>query len=68
MAEQAQKLVQSSIKNFVNEVDAKYLRNMERVMYECAAKCCANNTGTIDEVHECVEKCQVTVNTSRSIV
>lgn len=59
MAEEAQKKVQSSIKAFVNDIDVASLRKMEKQMHECAARCCSNETGPIDEIHGCVEKCQV---------
>ena len=59
MAEQAQSKVQNAIKSFVNDVDIQLLRKMEKKMHECAALCCSNEKGSIDEVHSCVEKCQV---------
>lgn len=58
MAEEAQQKVQSSIKSFVNSIDKDHLRDMERKMHECAAKCCGNKEATIDDVHACVERCQ----------
>ena len=50
--------MQSSIKQFVNDVDKQHLRGMERAMHQCAAECTGNTTASIDEVHGCVERCQ----------
>ncbi len=57
MAEEAQAKVQTSVKNFVNEVDRNHLRKMEKEMHECAARCCSNNVASMNEVQACVEKC-----------
>ena len=59
MAEQAQERVQTGIKNFVNDVDKSHLRPMEKKMHLCAADCCSDPKASIDEVHRCVERCQV---------
>jgi len=58
MAENAQERVQTSIKNFVNDVDKAHLRPMEKSMHLCAADCCADANASIDDVHRCVERCQ----------
>ena len=54
---QAQSRVQTSIRDFVNEIDKGYLRNMERQMHLCAAECSSNEIATINEVMQCREKC-----------
>ena len=59
MAEKAQERVQTAIKDFVNNVDKAHLRPMERTMHLCAADCCGDPKASIDEVHRCVERCQV---------
>ena len=59
MAEEAQERVQTGIKNFVNDVDKSHLRPMEKKMHLCAADCCSDPKASIDEVHRCVERCQV---------
>jgi hypothetical protein len=28
-------------------------------MHLCAADCCVDNTATVEDVHRCIEKCQV---------
>jgi len=58
MAEAAQSRVQSAMKEFINEIDRSRLRNLERDMHLCAAKCCDDPGANIDDVHRCVERCQ----------
>merc|ERR1719233_1768077 len=58
MAEAAQSRVQMAMKEFINNIDRSNLRGLQRGMHLCAADCCANFTGTMDEVHRCVERCQ----------
>eukprot|EP00095_Tigriopus_kingsejongensis_P001312 snap_masked-scaffold1226_size54525-processed-gene-0.6 protein:Tk01312 transcript:snap_masked-scaffold1226_size54525-processed-gene-0.6-mRNA-1 annotation:"FAM136A" len=58
MAQAAQTRVETEIKGFVNGVDQRHLRGMEKRMHECAAQCCGQTQIAMDEVHGCVEKCQ----------
>ena len=55
MAEDAQSRVQRAVKDFVNAIDRSHLRKMERGMHECAANCCSNESGTMEEVRDQIE-------------
>ena len=58
MAYEAQSRVQNAIRDFVNEVDKKHLRGLEKDMHLCAADCCSNQAASITEVLECKERCE----------
>lgn len=48
------------MRDFVNNVDKAHLRDMERKMHLCAADCCGNKEGSIQDVLACKEKCETT--------
>jgi hypothetical protein len=68
MAQAAQDRVQTAIRGFVNNVDRTALRGMERQMHLCAADCCSQKDANIDEVHECVERCQASTMNAQKLV
>ncbi len=47
------------LQDFINAIDQSKLRGLERSMHLCAAECCVDNTATVEDVHRCIEKCQV---------
>ncbi len=50
MSEASRVKVQTSVQNFVDEVDRNHLRKLQKTMHECAATCCANNVSSMNEV------------------
>ena len=46
-------------KDFINTIDRSKLRGIERQMHLCAAECCSDGTAQVEDVHRCIEKCQV---------
>ena len=54
-------------KDFINEIDRTKLRGLERSMHLCAAECCTDSIATVEDVHRCVEKCQVNNSVCSSI-
>jgi len=68
MAEAAQSRVQNAIKDFIKTIDRSKLRGYERSMHLCAAECCEDSTATVEDVHRCVEKCQVPTQRAQQYV
>ncbi|XP_073992035.1 protein FAM136A-like [Rhodnius prolixus] len=57
MVEQQSRRVEDAMKKIVNEIDTEYLRKMQANMHRCAARCCDNNTDSMEQVHQCVQNC-----------
>ncbi|PAV75453.1 hypothetical protein WR25_23849, partial [Diploscapter pachys] len=55
--EQTQMKVKMAVDEMMDEIDKKYLREMQRSMFACSAKCCEDKKTTRDAVESCVERC-----------
>jgi len=67
-AMEAQKRVQDEMGSVINEIDKSHLRRIQRQMHECAAKCCASETASLEDTHSCIERCSGTVHKAQNYV
>lgn len=37
-------------------------------MHECSAKCCANETASLEDTHSCIERCSTNVHSAQNYV
>ncbi|XP_008324594.1 protein FAM136A [Cynoglossus semilaevis] len=56
--EASQERMQKMIEDMVNSLDKDYIRNMQRDMFRCSAKCFDRPTDSTGQIRECVERCQ----------
>lgn len=52
----------------VEQLDRSYLRKMQGEMHQCAAKCCENDSHSMQKVHSCVENCGTPLNRAQEYV
>uniref|UniRef100_A0A0K8TK07 Protein FAM136A n=1 Tax=Lygus hesperus TaxID=30085 RepID=A0A0K8TK07_LYGHE len=68
MAEAQARKAEDAMKKLINEVDLQYLRKIQANMHRCAARCCDSTTDSMEQVHNCVQKCSVTLKEAEAIV
>ncbi|EFO92684.1 hypothetical protein CRE_16337 [Caenorhabditis remanei] len=49
--------VKQAVDEMIDDLDKNYLRDMQKSMFLCSAKCCDNKKTTRDAVENCVESC-----------
>jgi hypothetical protein len=57
MAEEVQKRVTDAVNDFMEDVDKRYIRNMQKFMYNCYGSCCSDRRSSRAQVNECIEDC-----------
>ncbi|CAI5446213.1 unnamed protein product [Caenorhabditis angaria] len=55
--EATQMKVKMAVDEMINDLDKNYLRDMQKNMFLCSARCCENKNSTRDAVEGCVDKC-----------
>nr|CAD7264870.1 unnamed protein product [Timema shepardi]CAD7440260.1 unnamed protein product [Timema bartmani] len=68
MVEEQKERVETAMQKLVNDVDKIYLRKLQGDMHRCAAKCCDNNDLTVEKVHQCVERCSISLHQAQNFV
>ncbi|CAD7077472.1 unnamed protein product [Hermetia illucens] len=68
MIEQQRQRVEQEMTKLVDEMDKTYLRKMQVEMHKCAAKCCEDQTSSIDSVQRCVDRCAAPLTSAQKYV
>ncbi|CAD6198545.1 unnamed protein product [Caenorhabditis auriculariae] len=55
--EATQTKVKTAVDGMIDDIDRKYLRDMQKSMFLCSAKCCDNKSSNREIVENCVERC-----------
>lgn len=55
--EATQAKVKTAVDTMIDEIDRNHLREMQKQMFLCSAKCCDHKTTSREIVESCVEKC-----------
>uniref|UniRef100_W6NV13 Uncharacterized protein n=1 Tax=Haemonchus contortus TaxID=6289 RepID=W6NV13_HAECO len=55
--EATQARVRAAVDGMIDDLDRTHLRNMQKEMFLCSARCCDHKDSTRDIVESCVEKC-----------
>ncbi|CAO4372011.1 Protein CBG00591 [Caenorhabditis briggsae] len=55
--ENTQMKVKLAVDEMIDDLDKNYLRDMQKAMFQCSARCCDNKKVTRESVENCVEKC-----------
>ncbi|XP_014260743.1 protein FAM136A-like [Cimex lectularius] len=66
--EEQSRKVDEAFKNVINQIDKEYLRPIQVNMHYCAAKCCENQTGSLEDVQNCIQRCSNFLTQAESIV
>ncbi|XP_070621926.1 protein FAM136A [Erythrolamprus reginae] len=57
MAEAQQLRVQEAIDGMVQGLEREHIRKMQGLMFRCSATCCENPRASMQQVHQCIERC-----------
>ncbi|XP_063700684.1 protein FAM136A [Culicoides brevitarsis] len=68
MVEEQSRRIEHEITKIVDDLDKSFLRKMQVEMHLCAAKCCENQTASLDSVQSCVERCSLPLTRSQNYV
>ncbi|CAJ0946613.1 unnamed protein product, partial [Mesorhabditis belari] len=55
--EETQQKVKRAVDSMMDEIDKKHLREMQKRMFECSAKCCSNQHSSREVIENCVDTC-----------
>lgn len=57
--EKTQQRIKAAVNSIIDELDKKYLRDMQRVMFNCSSRCCEDKVDSRDAVERCVDLCNL---------
>lgn len=55
--EETQSRVKQEVDKLIDELDKHYLRDIQKRMFNCSAKCCDDKRSSRRTIEECVERC-----------
>lgn len=55
--EKIQERIKLAVNDLIDELDKNYLRDMQRVMFDCSSHCCKEKTDTRQNIERCINKC-----------
>uniref|UniRef100_A0AC35UA98 Protein FAM136A n=1 Tax=Rhabditophanes sp. KR3021 TaxID=114890 RepID=A0AC35UA98_9BILA len=59
--EEEQKKMTQAVDNFVEELDRKYIRQIQKKMFDCSSKCVDNQGASRNSVEDCITTCNSTM-------
>ncbi|XP_073478103.1 protein FAM136A [Aquarana catesbeiana] len=68
MAEEAQTRLQNGVDGMVKNLERENIRKMQGKMFRCSAKCCDNEAASMQNVHNCIERCHMPLAQAQSLV
>ncbi|XP_049687216.1 protein FAM136A [Accipiter gentilis] len=68
MAEAAQTRVQAAVESAVRGLERERIRGMQGAMFRCSARCCEDDTASMQEVQRCIERCHAPLAQAQAIV
>ncbi|XP_041369187.1 protein FAM136A-like isoform X1 [Gigantopelta aegis] len=66
--DEVQARVQKAVSSMVNSLDKECLRKMQADMYRCSTKCCENQSSSLEEVQNCIDRCSTNVNKAQTYI
>ncbi|XP_053572076.1 protein FAM136A [Bombina bombina] len=68
MAEVQQTRLQNAVDSMVKNLERENIRKMQAKMFQCSAKCCENEGASMQQVHQCIERCHTPLAQAQSLV
>uniref|UniRef100_A0A8C6VPA2 Protein FAM136A n=1 Tax=Naja naja TaxID=35670 RepID=A0A8C6VPA2_NAJNA len=68
MAEAQQLRVQEAIDGMVQGLEREHIRKMQGLMFRCSATCCENPRASMQQVHQCIERCHAPLAQAQALV
>uniref|UniRef100_A0A8C5K910 Protein FAM136A n=1 Tax=Jaculus jaculus TaxID=51337 RepID=A0A8C5K910_JACJA len=68
MAEVQQLRVEETVDATVKNVERENIRKMQGLMFWCSAGCCEDNQASMQQVHQCIERCHAPLAQAQALV
>ena len=69
MAELQQQLpVQEAVDSVVKSLERENIRKMQGVMFRCSTTCCEESQASMQQVHQCIERCHAPLAQAQALV
>ncbi|KAM3926080.1 protein FAM136A [Leptodactylus fuscus] len=68
MAEEYQNRLQNAVDTMVKSLERENIRKMQKKMFGCSAECCDNDKASMQQVHNCIERCHAPLAQAQSLV
>ena len=68
MAEVQQLRVQEAVDAMVKSVERENIRKMQGLMFRCSANCCEDTQASMQQVHQCMERCHAPLTQAQALV
>ncbi|KAM4039594.1 protein FAM136A [Anomaloglossus baeobatrachus] len=68
MAEEYQSRLQNAVDAMVKGLERENIRGMQGKMFRCSAQCCDNEKASMQQVHNCIERCHAPLAQAQSLV
>ncbi|XP_023678908.2 protein FAM136A isoform X1 [Paramormyrops kingsleyae] len=68
MAEAQQARVQTAVESMVEGLEREHIRKMQGRMFRCSAECCEQPSQSMQQVHQCIERCHAPLAQAQSLV
>ncbi|XP_072835267.1 protein FAM136A isoform X2 [Pogona vitticeps] len=68
MAEAQQLRVQEAIEGMVQGLERQNIRKMQGAMFRCSAACCEDGKASMQQVHQCIERCHAPLAQAQAVV
>lgn len=64
--EETQRRVKQAVDDLIDELDKSQLRDVQRRMFQCSAKCCEDKRGSRQTIEACVERCNMPMKSAQN--
>ncbi|XP_038518328.1 protein FAM136A-like [Canis lupus familiaris] len=68
MAELQQLQVQEVVDSVVKSLERENIRKMQGLTFRCSASCCEDSQASMQQVHQCIERCHVLLAQAQALV
>ncbi|KAM9069744.1 protein FAM136A [Petaurus breviceps papuanus] len=68
MAESQQLRVQEAVDTMVKGLERENIRKMQGTMFRCSASCCEDTQASMQQVHQCIERCHAPLAQAQALV
>ncbi|XP_043773734.1 protein FAM136A-like [Cervus elaphus] len=68
MAELQQLQVQEAVDSMVKSLARENIRKMQGLTFRCSAACCEGSQGSMQQVHQCIERCHAPLAQAQALV
>ncbi|XP_045405757.1 protein FAM136A isoform X2 [Lemur catta] len=68
MAELPQVRVQEAVDSMVKSLERENIRKMQGLMFRCSASCCDDSQASMQQVHQCIERCHAPLAQAQALV